>query len=332
MLFSVIIPVYNRPEEVKELLQSFLTQSFSSYEIIVVEDGSAFTCEGICEAFRGSLPIRYVYKANGGPSSARNAGASYAEGEYLLFLDSDTILPAGYLKCIADYIGTYSPDLFGGPDRAAESFTPLQKAISYSMTSFFTTGGIRGSSKRLTKFIPRSFNMGVKLEVFEKVGGFSNMRFGEDMDFSMRVMQAGYRSCLIDSAFLYHKRRSGIKSFYKQVLNSGRARIELSVRHKGTLKLIHLMPLFFVLGCCGLIIGSFLVKSIWPMIPIFAYALMIFIDSSIKEKSPRVGLLSIVTSFVQLFGYGIGLMDNFWKRCVLKKSAVSNIDNDRFYS
>ncbi len=332
MLLSVIIPVYNRPDEVKELLQSFIAQSFSSYEIIIVEDGSEITCEGICDTFKESLPINYIFKANGGPSSARNAGVSYAMGEYLLFLDSDTILPAGYLQCIADYIEVHSPDLFGGPDRAAKSFTPLQKAISYSMTSFFTTGGIRGSGRKLTKFIPRSFNMGVKREVFDKVGGFSNMRFGEDVDFSMRVIQSGYCSCLIERAYLYHKRRSTIKSFYKQVLNSGRARIELSLRHKGTLRLIHLMPLFFTLGCTGLIISSLLVRSILLVMPIFAYALVIFIDSSIKEKSLRVGLFSIVTSFVQLFGYGVGLMDNFWKRCILKRSAVSNIDNRQFYS
>ena len=331
MFFSVIIPVYNRPDEVRELLGSFLDQSFSDYEIIIVEDGSTLTCKEVVDSFSGRLRIKYLEKKNGGPALARNFGAGQAVGEYLLFLDSDTVLPEGFLGNVSEYL-THSPvDLFGGPDMSSESFSALQKAIGYSMTSFFTTGGIRGGKRKVSRFIPRSFNMGVRRQVFEEVGGFSAMRFGEDMDLSMRIISAGHSSALIESAAIYHKRRTSLRGFYRQVYNSGRARIDLTLRHRGSLKTVHLLPSAFAVGCTALILCALALRRVWIAAPVALYALLLFIHAGIKEKSPRVGLLSVAASFVQLYGYGLGLLANFVRRCILRKAEISVIDNDRFY-
>lgn len=331
MLFSVIIPVYNRPDEVRELLESFLGQLFYDYEIIIVEDGSTLKCKEVVDPLAGRLRIKYLEKKNGGPALARNFGAVHSEGEYLLFLDSDTVLPEGFLSNVSEYL-THSPvDLFGGPDMSSESFSPLQKAIGYSMTSFFTTGGIRGGKRKVSRFIPRSFNMGVRRLVFEEVGGFSAMRFGEDMDLSMRIISEGHSSALIESAAVYHKRRTSLKGFYRQVYNSGRARIDLTLRHPGSLKVVHLLPSAFAVGCTALILCALVLRRVWIATPVALYALLILIHATVKEKSPRVGLLSVAASFVQLYGYGLGLLANFIRRCILRRGEISVIDNDRFY-
>lgn len=331
MLLSVIIPVYNRPDEVRELLDSFAGQSFRDFEIIVVEDGSKVRCKQIVDSFAGRLPVRYLEKENGGPALARNFGARSATGEYLLFLDSDTVLPEGYLANVATFLQSTPADLFGGPDMASESFTPLQKAISYSMTSFFTTGGIRGGKKKISRFIPRSFNMGVRRSVFEQAGGFSPMRFGEDMDLSMRILEAGHSSALVQSAALYHKRRTSLRGFYRQVFNSGRARIDLTLRHPGSLKIVHLLPSAFAVGCTALVLCALAFGKAWIAAPVVLYALLILVHASIKEKSPYVGLLSMAAAFVQLYGYGFGLINNFFRRCIFRKKEICVIDNDRFY-
>lgn len=331
MLFSVIIPVYNRPDEVGELLGSFLGQSFSDYEIIIVEDGSRVKCKEVVDTFSGRLRIKYLEKENGGPALARNFGALHSEGEYLLFLDSDTVLPKGFLGNISEYLSQSPVDLFGGPDMSSESFSALQKAIGYSMTSFFTTGGIRGGKRKVSRFIPRSFNMGVRRQVFKEVGGFSAMRFGEDMDLSMRIISAGHSSALIESAAIYHKRRTSLRGFYRQVYNSGRARIDLTLRHRGSLKIVHLLPSAFAVGCTALILCALALRKAWIASPVALYALLLFIHATIKEKSPRVGLLSVAASFVQLYGYGLGLLANFLRRCILRQGEVSAIDNDSFY-
>ncbi len=331
MLFSIVIPVYNRPDEVRELLESFPGQSFSDYEIIIVEDGSSVKCSEVVGLFSGSLRIKYLEKENGGPALARNFGATQAEGEYLLFLDSDTVLPQGFLSNISEFLKKSPVDLFGGPDKSSESFTPLQKAIGYSMTSFFTTGGIRGGKRKISRFIPRSFNMGVRRQIFEAVGGFSPMRFGEDMDLSMRIISAGYSSSLIEGAAIYHKRRTSLKGFYRQVFNSGRARIDLTLRHPGSLKIVHLLPSAFAVGCTVLLLCALALRKAWIAAPVALYALLILLHAGIKEKSPYVGLLSVAASFVQLYGYGLGLLANFFRRCVFRKGEISVIDNDRFY-
>lgn len=312
MKYSLIIPVYNRPDEVSELLASIASQSFRDFEVLVVEDGSSVKCEDIVNQYAEKLDIKYLFKENGGPAMARNYAAERAEGEYLLILDSDTVLPEGYFEAIESFLSDNTPDAFGGPDRGGEDFTPVQKAISYSMTSFFTTGGIRGGKRKITRFFPRSFNMGVRREVFAKLGGFSAMRFGEDVDFSMRVVEAGFTTALIPDAWLYHKRRTDFRKFFRQVRNSGKARISLTRRHPGSLRLVHLFPLGFVV-----------LSLILPFDVL--YALIVFADSTIKNKSPKVGLLSVAAAYVQLWGYGIGFIAGLFSK------EEANIDNDRFY-
>ena len=248
MKYSVIIPVYNRPDEARELLESLCAQTCRDFEVVIVEDGSAIPCKEVAEAYADRLDIHYYVKENGGPGRARNYGVERARGEYVLILDSDAVLPEGYIAAVEDELEREPADAFGGPDRAHPDFTPMQKAINYAMTSFFTTGGIRGGKKKLDKFYPRSFNMGVRREVYQALGGFSDMRFGEDIDFSTRIFKGGYRCRLFPEAWVWHKRRTDLKKFFKQVHNSGIARIHLSKRHPGTLKLVHLLPAVFTLG------------------------------------------------------------------------------------
>ena len=227
MKYSLIIPVYNRPDEVDELLQSLTEQRFKDFEVIVVEDGSAVPCKDVVEKYTACLDIHYYNKPNSGPGQTRNYGVERSQGTYVLILDSDCVLPPGYLEAIEVELGREPADAFGGPDRAHDSFTDVQKAINYAMTSFFTTGGIRGGKKKMDKFYPRSFNMGVRTEVYRALGGFSRMRFGEDIDFSIRIFKGGYRCRLFPEAWVWHKRRTDLKKFFKQVHNSGIARINL---------------------------------------------------------------------------------------------------------
>ena len=210
MKYSLIIPVYNRPEEVDELLESLVGQQFADFEVLVVEDGSTLPCREVVEKYRGRLAVEYYFKPNSGPGQTRNYGAERSHGDYLIVLDSDCVLPPGYLQAVDDELRREPADAFGGPDRAHESFTDMQKAISYAMTSFFTTGGIRGGKKKMDKFYPRSFNMGVRAEVYRRLGGFSKMRFGEDIDFSIRIFKAGCSCRLFPEAWVWHKRRTDL--------------------------------------------------------------------------------------------------------------------------
>ncbi len=337
MTYSFIIPVYNRPEEVDELLKSLTAQTFTDFEVIVVEDGSERTCKTVAEGYEGTLDLKYFFKENSGPGQSRNYGAERAKGEYLIVLDSDVVLPSGYLKAVNDEIGNQPTDAFGGPDKAHESFTPTQKAISYSMTSFFTTGGIRGGKKKLDKFYPRSFNMGIRRDVYKKLGGFSKMRFGEDIDFSIRIFKNGYRCRLFPEAWVWHKRRTDFNKFFRQVFNSGIARINLYKRYPESLKPVHLLPMVFTVGVIALILisaaGRILMayddvdKWYWlcaaPWLPILFYAAVILIDSTIRNRSLKIGFLSIGASFVQLMGYGFGFIQAWWRRCVRGKDEFA---------
>lgn len=317
MQFSVIIPVYNRPDEVDELLQSLLPQTFRDYEVIVVEDGSSVPCEEVVKKYADVLPVRYFTKPNSGPGQTRNFGAERAQGDYLLILDSDVLLPPDYLSTLSRHLADSPVDAFGGPDRAHESFTDMQKAINYGMTSFFTTGGIRGGKKKLDKFFPRSFNMGIRREVYQALGGFRAMRFGEDVDFSYRIVESGYTTALIPEAFVYHKRRTDLKKFFRQVHNSGIARVNLSILHPGTLKLVHLLPAVFTVGVAVLLVlGVFLP---WAWMLLAAYSLLIFLDSWRLNGSFEIGVMSVAAAFVQLIGYGSGFIGAAWRRWVLKK-------------
>lgn len=320
-LFSFIIPVYNRPDEIGELLDSLTKQTEGDFEIIVVEDGSSINCQHIIDQYENYFPLYYYEIPNGGPGQARNYGAAEAEGDYLIILDSDCILPPGYVATVKEELAQSQADAFGGPDKASVNFSDVQKAINYSMTSFFTTGGIRGGKKKMDKFYPRSFNMGIKRNVFEALGGFSRMRFGEDIDFSIRIYKGGYKVCLFPSAWVYHKRRTDWRKFWRQVYNSGIARINLYKKYPDSLKLVHIFPALFTLGVVFLLIGSLFCK--WSLLPLLLYALLICIDASIRNKSLWIGLFSIIASFIQLLGYGCGFLSAVWNRLVLKKGAYS---------
>lgn len=317
MKYSVIIPVYNRPEEVDELLQSLASQQVKDFEVIVVEDGSSIPCKEITDHYTGVLDIHYYYKQNSGPGQSRNYGAERSNGEYLIILDSDCILPEGYLAAVDRELSDTPADAFGGPDRAHHSFTDIQKAINYSMTSFFTTGGIRGGKKKMDKFYPRSFNMGIRRSVYAQLNGFSDMRFGEDIDFSIRIFKNGYQCRLFPNAWVYHKRRTDFRKFFKQVYNSGIARINLYKKYPDSLKLVHLLPAVFTAGVAFLLLASFI--CIYSLIPILLYALLVFIDSSFRNKSMKIGAYSILASFIQLIGYGTGFWRAWWRRCILGK-------------
>ena len=347
MKYSIIVPVYNRPDEVDELLQSLCEQTLADFEVIIVEDGSQKDCKSVVERYTDKLDVKYFMKPNSGPGQSRNYGAERAKGDYLLVLDSDVVLPTGYLKAVDDELQRQPADAFGGPDAAHPSFTDVQKAISYSMTSFFTTGGIRGGKKKLDKFYPRSFNMGIRREVYLQLGGFSKMRFGEDIDFSYRIVEAGYQPRLFPDAWVWHKRRTDFRKFFRQVYNSGIARINLEKRHPGTLKLVHLLPMVFTVGVIALVLISAFGRAMmhydapnwrswyWvcalPWLPILFYSLVIFLDSSIRNKSLKVGLLSVPAAFVQLMGYGFGFIESWWKRCVRKQDEFTAFEKN-FYS
>ena len=349
MKYSIIVPVYNRPDEVDELLQSLCAQEEKDFEVIIVEDGSQTPCEDVCRKYQDRLDLKYFMKPNSGPGQSRNYGAERARGQWLIVLDSDVVLPDGYLAAVSERLhlssSTSEIAAWGGPDAAHPDFTPVQKAISYAMTSFFTTGGIRGGKgKKLDKFYPRSFNMGIRRDVYRELGGFSKMRFGEDIDFSYRIVEAGYKTALLPEAWVWHKRRTDLKKFFRQVYNSGIARINLEKRHPGTMKLVHRLPTVFTLGVIALVLisatGRLLMYYVdndewrWlcltPWLPILLYSGVIFVDSSLKNKSLRVGLLSVPAAFTQLMGYGLGFIESWWKRCVLGKDEFQAFEKN-FY-
>lgn len=330
MKYSIIVPVFNRPDEIDELLESLTHQTFNDFEVIIVEDGSQKPCKEVCDKYTDKLNLKYFMKENSGPGQSRNYGAERSEGEYLLILDSDVVLPENYLYAIEEELHRDKADAFGGPDRAHNSFTDTQKAISYSMTSFFTTGGIRGGKKKMDKFYPRSFNMGIRREVYNKLGGFSKMRFGEDIDFSIRIFKAGCKCRLFPGAWVYHKRRTDFRKFWRQVYNSGIARINLYKKYPESLKLVHLLPMVFTVGvgiCCILAMTGVLIKAplltALGLLPLLLYSLLIFTDSSIQNKSIKIGILSIRAAFTQLTGYGCGFIEAWWKRCVQGKDEFS---------
>jgi len=317
---SLIIPVYNRPDEVEELLKSLTNQTVKDFEVVIVEDGSVKKCDTIVNSYSSQLDIKYFFKENSGPGTSRNYGAERANGNYFVILDSDCIIPEKYIEIVLKNLQTDYTDAYGGPDKAHKSFSIFQKAVNYSMTSLFTTGGIRGKSEKADKFYPRSFNMGYSKDVFEKTGGFSKMRFGEDIDMSIRILKYGFKTKLIKDAFVYHKRRTSIKQFFKQVYNSGIARINLYKKYPGSLKIVHAFPSVFITGVFILLLLSILISPYF-FIPILLHIILIFSDASIKNKSLEIGLISILTSYIQFFGYGFGFLIAFIKRVLLKKQA-----------
>lgn len=359
MKYSIIVPVFNRPDEVDELLESLTRQTCRDFEVVIAEDGSQVRCEDVVSKYADRLDVHYFEKPNSGPGQSRNYGAERSRGEYLIVLDSDVVLPEGYLAEVDKELSANPCEAFGGPDRAHESFTPVQKAINYSMTSFFTTGGIRGGKKKLDKFYPRSFNMGIKRDLYQQLNGFSNMRFGEDIDFSIRIFKSGARCRLFPEAWVWHKRRTDFRKFFRQVHNSGIARINLYKKYPESLKLVHLLPAVFTVGVAFLALLFLMGVALWgygewldahglrptdnmhqgvgfvlcvlALLPILLYCLIIFIDSSIKNRSLWVGILSIPASFIQLLGYGSGFLRAWWLRCICGRNEELQAFKKNFY-
>ena len=324
--FSIVIPLYNRPDEIDELLNSLTKQTVKNFEVVVVDDGSDIPAVDIIESYKDKLDLKYFVKQNSGPGLTRNFGAERSSGNYIIFFDSDCIIPPDYMKIVTESLDAEYVDAYGGPDAALPTFTPVQKAISYAMTSILSTGGIRGASEKAGKFHPRSFNMGFSRKVFENTGGFSDMRFGEDIDMTLRILENGFTTKLIKEGFVYHKRRTDFKKFFRQIFNSGCARINLLLRHKNSLKIVHLLPSCFFIGniVCVLaaIITAIVFKcSIIPLVcisPLLLFALMIFVHSSIKNGI-KVGFLSVAAVYTQLFAYGMGFIKAVWHGLIRKK-------------
>ena len=336
MKYSFIIPVFNRPDEVDELLESLTHQTLRDFEVVVVEDGSDVPCRDVVERYADRLQVHYYDKPNSGPGQTRNYGVERAEGDYVFILDSDVVLPEGYLQAVDNELAATPCDAFGGPDRAHASFSKMQKAINYAMTSFFTTGGIRGGKKKMDKFYPRSFNMGVRRAVYHELGGFSAMRFGEDIDFSTRLIRSGHVSRLFQSAWVWHKRRTDLRKFFKQVHNSGIARIHLTKRHPGTLKAVHMLPAVFTLGCALLVVLAVAAALLgcphwWALLlPFVLFALIIGVDATRSERSVGVGWRAVAAAYVQLTGYGSGFLRAWWTRCVLRRGEFEAF-KENFY-
>ncbi len=308
--YSIIIPVYNRPDEIAEILHSLMQQTFKNFEILIIDDGSDKTCKAIVDQLSEDLVVKYHYKENTGQGFSRNFGFERAQGDYFIVFDSDCLIPDNYMQIVDDYLNTGYLDAFGGPDAAAKDFTITQKAINYSMTSIFTTGGIRGNKKHAGKFHPRSFNMGISKEVYEKTGGYKITRMGEDIEFSMRIIEGGFKVGLIEKAFVYHKRRTNLWQFYRQLHFFGRARINVSHFYPYEFKLVHLFPIGFLLGWLVLLGSWFLYKPIFFISAgiLTVYYVLIFGDSTIKNKNLVVAMLSIITTTVQLIAYANGMI------------------------
>lgn len=306
--YSVIIPVYNRPHEVNELLESLSLQTYKNFEVILIEDGSSITSETVYEHYADKLSIHYFFKPNSGPGPSRNFGFERAKGEYFVVFDSDCVVPDHYFKTVDNFLQSESLDAWGGPDRGRQDFTNLQQAMGFTMSSLFTTGGIRGGKQK--GFQPRSFNMGISRKVFEQTGGFKFDRFAEDIELSVRMKKLGFRTGLIPDAYVYHKRRTTFSQFFKQVSNFGKGRALVGKAHPGEIKVTHWFPAFFLIGLI-LLPAGFLFFPGLALIGLtcyFLYLLLISIDCFLTTRSITVSILSIPSAFIQLTGYGYGFL------------------------
>jgi len=309
--YSIIVPVYNRPQELGDLLQSLTQQTFLDFEVLIIDDGSSISSENIFEKYASQLSIKYFYKSNSGPGPSRNFGFEKATGEYFVVFDSDCQIPPGYLESVENYLRSTPLDAWGGPDRGHNTFTPLQQAMAFTMSSTLTTGGIRGGKSR--NFQPRSFNMGISREAFSKTGGFRFDRFAEDIELSIRMRKLGLRVGLIPNAFVYHQRRATLNDFFNQVSNFGKGRVLVGRAHPGEIKFTHWFPSLFLIGLFSVVPMSVLFPSL-SGIAIFVYILYflgIAADCISTTHSIQVTLLSIPSAFVQLTGYGWGFLKEF---------------------
>ncbi|MFC4632400.1 glycosyltransferase [Dokdonia ponticola] len=306
--YSFIIPVYNRPDEIKELLDSFVAQHTTlPFEIVIIEDGSSLPSDTVIAAYTDRLQITYLSKPNSGPGASRNYGMARAAGNYFIILDSDCILPPEYVRLMdkalqADYV-----DCFGGPDAAHASFSTLQKAINYSMTSFLTTGGIRGGKKQVNAFQPRSFNMGLSKKAFEETGGFGKIHPGEDPDLVLRLWKKGFKTRLLSDAYVYHKRRISWSKFYTQVNKFGMVRPILNVWHPGSAKVTYWFPTVFLIGVLFSLLMAMLGWYVF-LYMVIGYFLLIGMHATITTKSISIGVMAVIATVIQFYGYGIGFL------------------------
>ena len=323
MFFSIIIPLYNRPQEIDELLDTLTRQTYKQFEVLIIEDGSKIIAKDIVESYQDRLEISYYYKENEGQGFSRNYGFARAKGTYFIVFDSDCLIPEDYLQNVNNHILEHQLDAYGGPDAAHHTFSPIQKAISYSMTSPFTTGGIRGNKKNLGgMFHPRSFNMGISRKVWEASKGFILTRLGEDIEFSIRIHSLGFKIGLIPDAIVYHKRRTSFSQFYKQLHFFGRARINVFKFFPSELKLVHFFPAAFTLFLVFTLLVNVFQHPVSILTNFFLalYILLIFFHSWSVNKSLNVAFLSIFAAIIQLSAYGLGFMQDFIKRIILKGS------------
>ena len=318
MYFSIIIPVYNRPEEIEELLESLTHSDFQGkYEVVIIEDGSTISCEHVIQKYNDKLNISYYLKYNSGPGDSRNFGMNLAKGDYFIIFDSDCVIPKNYLSVVANELNQDYVDCFGGPDKALDSFSPIQKAINFAMTSFLTTGGVRGGSEKVSKFQPRSFNMGLSKIAFEASKGFGNIHPGEDPDLAIRLWDLGFETRLITKAFVYHKRRVDWEKFTVQVTKFGKARPILNSWYPKYQKPTFFLPTLFCLGFIMSIALLFFVID-WTLKLYFIYFFMVFLTASIQNKNIIVGYYSVIAVWKQFFGYGFGFLESFIKINILK--------------
>ncbi len=335
--YSFIIASYNRIGEIRELLNSAELLDFdrSEFELVISDDGSKDGTGDFINTYTSAsgLQLRYLHQENKGPGEARNHGMRYAAGEYFIFIDSDCMFPPDYLRKLDEHLQRTPLDAFGGPDTCHPSFSPLLKAINYSMTSFIGTGGTRGSTKSVSKkFYPRSFNMGIRREIFEKLGGMGGLRHGQDMEYSSRIYNAGYKVGLVADAFVYHKRRTSLKRFFKQIFNWGVARINLGKMDKAMLKPVHFLPLLVV---CGLILSVLLLPFLFIFFPLWGWILaglllsgiglikfIAFFQSLLRYHSFKVSVLAVITLFIQIFAYGLGMMSGLWQSLRGRKTVT----------
>lgn len=316
--YSLIIPIYNRPDEIDELLESLTKQSFKKFDVWIIEDGSSIPCKDVCDKYSKELDLKYIFKENSGPGPSRNFGMEKATGNYYIIFDSDCIIPPEYMQEVDTFLQNKYVDCFGGPDAAHESFSNTQKSINYAMTSFFTTGGIRGGGEKLGKFQPRSFNMGISKQAFDKVGGFGKIHPGEDPDLSFRIWKGGFETALIKKAHVYHKRRIDFQKFSKQVYKFGVVRVILNNWHPGTGKITYWFPSVFTICFLGWLFFSSFISPVLVFLNVL-YILLIFIDALIKTKSLTIALGAIRATFIQFFSYGWGFLLSQWKLNVLKQ-------------
>lgn len=324
MFYSIVLPTFGRPGDVEEFLGSLTLQEYKNFEIIIVDATFSDSVKRVAEKYKDKLDLQFIYEKGLGISDSRNLGVKKSKGEYVVFIDSDCVVPSQYFAEIEKFLEKNRVDAFGGPDAASHDFTPAQKAINYVMTSFLTTGGIRGKSKSVSKYELRGFNMGISRKAFDTVGGYSGLKVAEDIDLSMRLHKANFSTALIPDAFVYHKRKTNLYKFYVQMFMYGKARIDLFLRHREALKITYLVPLAFLFYLLSGIILLFIYKTIALLIfgSLVLYAFLVFVGSSVQNKSMAVGLMSAFAAYEFLFGYGIGFIYNIFRRLIFGKKEI----------